>query len=101
MKDPTGGPLDGLPTIRPCDGIQAGKRIEVIFLQQVKEIYGRENGWKTFGQYQPVPAIYLKNKFRDDSTHHLGFQIHPQQQVVEARKLTSCLTQRLLSESPP
>ncbi len=22
LKDPTGGPLDGLPTIRPCDGIQ-------------------------------------------------------------------------------
>jgi hypothetical protein len=21
--------------------------------------------------FQPVPAIYLKNKFRDDSTHHI------------------------------
>jgi hypothetical protein len=29
-------------------------------------------------------AIYLKNKFRDDSTHHSGHQIHPHQQVLEA-----------------
>ncbi len=29
--------------------------------------------------FQPVPAICLKNKFRDDSTHHSRRQIHPQQ----------------------
>ncbi len=26
--------------------------------------------WKTFGQYQPVPAIYLKNKFRGALTYY-------------------------------
>ncbi len=39
---------------------------EVIVMQLVKEIYGRENGW-------------------DDSTHHSGLQLHPQQQILEAR----------------
>ena len=30
-----------------------------------------------------------------------GHQIHPPEKVLEARTLTSCLTQRLLSEAPP
>jgi hypothetical protein len=38
---------------------------EVIAMQQVKEIHGRENGW-------------------DDSTHHSAHQVHPQQQVFTA-----------------
>jgi len=45
LKDPTGGPLDGLPTIRPGDGIQAGKRSGSYFYAEVTEIYGEEGGW--------------------------------------------------------
>jgi len=41
------------------------REAEVIVIQYVTEIYGREDRW-------------------DDSTHHSGHQIH-QQQVVEAR----------------
>ncbi len=47
-------------------GFSPDREEEVIVMQLVKEIYGRENGW-------------------DDSTHHSGQQVHSPQQVLEAR----------------
>ncbi len=41
------------------------REAEVIVMQQITEIYGREDGW-------------------DDSAHHSEHQIHPPPQVLEA-----------------
>ncbi len=36
MKDPTGGPLDGKPTIRPSDSIQVDASFKLLELHRTK-----------------------------------------------------------------
>ncbi len=50
---------------------------EVIVMQLVKEIYGRENGW-------------------GDSTHHSGHRVHPPQQDFLLCLLASCADSQVI-----
>jgi len=53
-------------------GFSPAREEEVIVMQQVTDIYGRENGW-------------------DDPTHHSGHHLHPEQQFLEARVVYTSL----------